>query len=440
MGPGTRTDTDCAAVTDGIRRRYADAGLPWPGRVVWVPSPLAGQLAAADLARRHTPLAGRLRGLGRAARTLAAGALRFGGIAASSTVIMVAVLMYALPGDPWDGRDSGIPADYAREFWIVSLAAGLLTMGLLLWLVAQATIGGEVLAAGVVLLFGPALLAVFGGHIAGAFLTAITGGSGTPSTKWVMTLLTITAVSVVAVAVAAGMATMCRVDPPLLRFTDPAHARLARPGAFADGIDQAVDVTLAWTVRHRHAWALRYPVGRFGGHRHAWWWPHTAFVVVCERPGELHLDGERPHRADGPALAWPDGYHVYASRGVAVPAGLVEDGWDARELHAHPNTEVRRAAIELIGWTEYIDRAGWRLFATAPDPGNAPHELALYEDPSERLRGVRVLVMTNGSPDRHGKPLRYAETVPDTIDDPVEAAAWQYGCPVELYRELRRRT
>ena len=93
-----------------------------------------------------------------------------------------------------------------------------------------------------------------------------------------------------------------------------------------------------------------------------------------------------------------------------------------------------------MGWLTYISAAGLRLVASAPDPGNPPQHLELYEDPGGRLGDARVLVMTNGSPDRDGRLLQYAETVPAAIDDPVAAAAWQYGCPVEVYRQLARRT
>jgi hypothetical protein len=48
--------------------------------------------------------------------------------------------------------------------------------------------------------------------------------------------------------------------------------------------------------------------------------------------------------------------------------------------------------------------------------------------------------MTNGSPDDDDRPLVFAETVPGHLDDPVEAAAWQYDCPVDVYRTLQRRT
>ncbi|MFG1928579.1 hypothetical protein [Cryptosporangium sp. NPDC048952] len=80
------------------------------------------------------------------------------------------------------------------------------------------------------------------------------------------------------------------------------------------------------------------------------------------------------------------------------------------------------------------------MVATAPDPGNPPHELVLYEDVFHRLGNVHVLVMTSGSPDRDGRPLRYAELVPSSFRDPVEAAAWHDDCPVDVYRQLSRRT
>ena len=93
-----------------------------------------------------------------------------------------------------------------------------------------------------------------------------------------------------------------------------------------------------------------------------------------------------------------------------------------------------------MGWLSYISAAGLRLVASAPDPGNPPHSLELYADPQGRLGDARVLVMTNGSPHRSGRLLRYAETVPLRFRDPVAAAAWQYDCPVEVYRQLNRRT
>jgi hypothetical protein len=202
----------------------------------------------------------------------------------------------------------------------------------------------------------------------------------------------------------------------------------------------------AWRLGHRtvSSAADLDAVSTLAGAGHVWWWAHPEFVVVSEPPVELHVEyaggSYRPHRTDGPAVRWRDGLRMYFWHGTRVPAGLIERGWTVEEIHRHHNSEVRRAAIERMGWLTYIDRAGLRLVASAPDPGNHPHELRLYEDPRRRLGPTRVLVMTNGSPDGTDRPPVYAETVPGHLDDPVEAAAWQYDCPVDVYRTLQRRT
>ena len=51
-----------------------------------------------------------------------------------------------------------------------------------------------------------------------------------------------------------------------------------------------------------------------------WFVPHARICWVCERPSELRLDQEgRLHAAEGPALAYPDGWNLYAKAGTVVP-------------------------------------------------------------------------------------------------------------------------
>jgi hypothetical protein len=516
------TDADRIAVTDAIRRCYEAAGLPWPGRLVWAPSPLAGRLLAADLARRHTPVTTRIRAAaslaGDAIRPTLRGALAYGCNAALVCAAVAAVLLFMLPDAAAGSPDPTFPPEHWRGMWIGGVVGGLLMAPVCAWLLAAGIpsglargVGYGVFVGAVMVVFGQVPTAAVAGSFAGLGVSALAGGSSPPPEPWVTTLLTSTLVPTVAVVAVGGMVFTLLTDRPgPLRCPDPAHDRLDRRltaaltaalaaapagsaapaqvrrsvDASTAGIDRCLDLAVQWAARARRRWLDRYPVGhvdgQYGGRlaaatwltasgapvpadaaalvrdfaaasRAGWWWPHTRFVVVSERPCALHLErvgvgdrapagGQRLHRTDGPAAEWPDGYAVYALHGTGVPADLVEDGWGVEAIHRHPNSEVRRAAIELVGWADYIRRAGWRLVATAPDPGNPPHELLLYEDPSRRLRDVRVLVMTNGSPDRSGETRRHAETVPDTIDDPVVAAAWQYGCPVEVYRQLRRRT
>jgi hypothetical protein len=60
-----------------------------------------------------------------------------------------------------------------------------------------------------------------------------------------------------------------------------------------------------------------------------WWWPHRRFVLVCERPTELHLEWAGPggaprlHNLDGPAIRWRDGWAVHALHGTRLPDPVV---------------------------------------------------------------------------------------------------------------------
>jgi hypothetical protein len=51
-----------------------------------------------------------------------------------------------------------------------------------------------------------------------------------------------------------------------------------------------------------------------------WFWPYENFVLMTPRPQVIKLDQEqRLHCEDGPAVAYEDGWGVYACHGVRVP-------------------------------------------------------------------------------------------------------------------------
>lgn len=175
-----------------------------------------------------------------------------------------------------------------------------------------------------------------------------------------------------------------------------------------------------------------------------WWWPMRDAVILTDRPDTLLRDTQgRLHCTTGPALRYRDGWSIYAIHGVRVPADLIETGWDVKRVLSESNAEVRRAAIELTGWENFISAAGLTLVASAPDPGNAPHTLELYDLP-DKLQDMydddaRILLCTNGSVEPDGARRRYGLPVPARHDDPVAAAADLYGWPVEAYRRLEVR-
>jgi hypothetical protein len=181
-----------------------------------------------------------------------------------------------------------------------------------------------------------------------------------------------------------------------------------------------------------------------------YWWAYRDFAMVADRPTVLHVEqiapagwgSHRLHCEDGPAVAWADGTAVHSWHGTRVPADLIEgDGWDYERIMREPNSEIRRCAAERMGWPKFVDAGRLTLVDEAPDPGNAPHVLRLYDLPVRLYdEPVRLLLMTNGSPDRSGDLRQYGETVPGTIQTAIEAGAWQYGWPADAYKQLARRT
>jgi Domain of unknown function (DUF6745) len=176
-----------------------------------------------------------------------------------------------------------------------------------------------------------------------------------------------------------------------------------------------------------------------------WWWPHTDFVLVCDRPQVVRTEevagGQRRlHCADGPGVLWWDGWSLYFWHGTRVPRWVVEaPSVDA--IHAEPNVEVRRCGIEALGWDEYLTGARLRLVDSTDDPGNPGFELRLYDVPAEVWGApARVLLATNGSPERDGTRRRYGLPVPSDMDTAVHAAAWTYGLSRDQYAGLARRT
>jgi hypothetical protein len=232
-------------------------------------------------------------------------------------------------------------------------------------------------------------------------------------------------------------------------------------------LGQDISPGLTWYGQHDAHWVGDYEVRHRAGvstyrsgdvHRlgqwaqlarsTGWWWPGAGLCVMAERPVELSTapipgarHGEvRLHHPDRPAVRYADGAEVYVLDGTPVPSWVI-DGPTVERIHAEPNIEVRRAAIERLGWDAYIDQAGLQLVATAPDPGNPGSTLRLYHLPRQVWGSpVRVLLVVNGSVEPDGRHRRYGLSVPADIDDPVAAAGWSYGLNGPQYAQRARRT
>lgn len=171
-----------------------------------------------------------------------------------------------------------------------------------------------------------------------------------------------------------------------------------------------------------------------------WWWPYEDVAVVCERPSVRRLDREgRLHAEDGPALAYPEGFSAYFWHGRVVPQWAVMEPTVAR-IAAEQNVEVRRCAIEALGWARFTEEAGLKLVDECPDPGNQGQRLALYSVPGKVWgTAANVLVCTNGTVDLDGRRHTFGLLVPVTVRDALGAAAWGYGLTAAEYAGLERR-
>ena len=95
-----------------------------------------------------------------------------------------------------------------------------------------------------------------------------------------------------------------------------------------------------------------------------WWWPHRNFVMVCDRPEQIHLEqvSERGwgshvlHKEDGPALRFRDGYGIYMWHGVAVPKSAIEDpsSITLEQIDSEENVEIKRSLIEIYGEVRFF--------------------------------------------------------------------------------------
>ena len=172
-----------------------------------------------------------------------------------------------------------------------------------------------------------------------------------------------------------------------------------------------------------------------------WWWPMRGAAVLTDRPTLIDRDEQgNLHGGSGPALTYADGYVCHFWHGTAVPPDFYE--WDITRVLQERNAEVRRCGVERIGWDAVIDRL--ELVAEAPDPGNTPHTLRLYDMGAEFAdlykSPARILVCQNASLDRGGHRRTFGLPVPAHHTDPVSAAAELFGVPVAAYRALERAT
>jgi hypothetical protein len=163
-----------------------------------------------------------------------------------------------------------------------------------------------------------------------------------------------------------------------------------------------------------------------------WWWPYEKVVILTERPAGLHRDNlGRLHHGDGPALSYPDGWGLYAWRGMPIPAAVAAQlpHLTAEQIRTEGNAEVRRVMLEHFGFERYLRETG--ATRLQEDEYGVLWRVDLPRD--EPLVMVQVL---NATPEPDGSRRTYFLRVPPTTRTAREAVAWTFGLGEREYEPL----
>lgn len=149
--------------------------------------------------------------------------------------------------------------------------------------------------------------------------------------------------------------------------------------------------------------------------------PLTRTVFICRLPKVKLDESKRLHCEDGAALEFPDGYKIFAWRGVPVPFNIIESpqSLTSQRIDEERNIEVRRALIDKFGIANYLretcagikDQTELGTLYLKQIPGDEPIAL------------VRV---KNSTPEPDGTYKEYFLRVPPTVKTVQEAVAWTF--------------
>lgn len=200
---------------------------------------------------------------------------------------------------------------------------------------------------------------------------------------------------------------------------------------------------VTYDAAHAHSLDLWAAVAKSAG----WWWPFEDLCIISRRPTVMAMevfsttgdvDRRRMHAEGGPAIKYADGWEMYAWHGTRVPKGAIMGTWTVQDILNESNQEVRRCAIEVMGWDQFIAQGKFRLVSSETDPANEGYTLDLYEVPSGLLNfDARVLLCVNATVERDGTRRRFGLTVPPEINEAVAAAAWTFNLTRETYIQLQ---
>lgn len=158
-----------------------------------------------------------------------------------------------------------------------------------------------------------------------------------------------------------------------------------------------------------------------------WYIPYSNFIVISEKPTEIHMKDKVLHKDLGPAILFEDGFAVYALNGIKDPTGefVMKEAKDidVASVMKIENVDLRREVLRKIGLDRFIkDAKAVELDRLSITVNNKKCLYLLLDiDLGDGVK-ARVLKMDNPSID-----AIHVEGVEDTCNTVKEALAWRNG-------------
>jgi hypothetical protein len=170
-------------------------------------------------------------------------------------------------------------------------------------------------------------------------------------------------------------------------------------------------------------------------------------AIVCRKPIYIKRDEQgRLHSIDTPAVQWRNGDSHYFFKGLEVPESWIEQKVTLQDIKNADNVELRRIAIELYGYKEYVIDIG--AIKVSQDEWGELYKVELKDD--EPIVMISVLNSTCEPYQSMGLEQReefrntelanrglwykrYFLRVPPDTKTPLEGLAWTHNLTQEEY-------
>jgi len=172
-----------------------------------------------------------------------------------------------------------------------------------------------------------------------------------------------------------------------------------------------------------------------------WFWPFRGVVICTDRPEALRRDDQgRLHSPDSAALAYRDGWSIFAWHGVRVAESIIlrPEEITVAQIRDEQNAEIRRVLLERYRFDRFVVDAG-------AAPVHADETGTLYRINLAGDEPLVVVSLMNSTPEAaHAEGLiqapdgswrkQYVIRVPPNMHTAREAVAWTFGLTTARYR------